>query len=1149
MPVELTSIYKQIAEGKGKQYELLFSMVGLFSSVMEFDPVTDAPLPTTVDDVLYGIASFDIEKIGWQNDRLQHVVNFASGAIRNLIDVLHEKNLREYRIERPEKVREIDSKSMMWLAKKPGFTIKQKIASGQRMMGVFHTTSLDTAENRLFKSFMKQLDDLLLEKENACRKRSVATSDEFERFVTTVHSWLKSEEASLIGRWGNTPPNNTLLNDKNYRKIWKAHLMLQDINEQIEFDLSRLNELTAFSYFWLKAARLNQSDMVRFKQYVLFPNYRMLSLLKKNGSLECLYNKKEWKKAEISLDVNKQPEGRNSIKDIAICAESACKDFLGSSYVEYKPESNLEQDATLKCSVASVDLNSIKPTFHLDNGKRGLFSKKLIFQQLKDRSCSAARSKWISVKRNDVKTFTIHSIFDDSLRSAIDNEEKNKNAVAQACADFSKTIKDELCCQKCLYITNDDIDDFSPSVKAFKLSIHSAFPKVQILPRSIAVLFNRLSDIQSRFQTGDKFSVRTIYDSYEIVTEIRIAYSEELATQNPETKGLYFQRLRYNRISRPLRWQKNVPFNLARILTMQDAVLLKNGFSVDDFHFESNASVAKVDGRSNEIVVYASDDSSLGGIVYDRLQGISPDIPLWCDFLPRLSMKDSSGAEYVLVEPDRVSVRPIGGEPVSIPIAWSFIFPQGSQFYEFPLVQGEHKAATKYFAYITNSSFPLERDEKCRLNLTYTYGAPIPYNLEFIPVSDKPAFRSVTVKWENKTHKDYVHDMPVPNFVRELTWADMHHVSKRNSEKSSDLIKSWLPNEYDKINNSGVFKINGIVSSGTGNTNEFRLALSHNRNAVCRIESRYPADIGNLVWGYVRKSPDGFRVDDPHVVGSSKGECEFTKSLRFPAITLWNNGRSIYDADCPVRFRQLTEKTLQSLQMHLQNKDTPKCVADEYKLLLSCMHKDIPDWFYPYFTDVLDNINGYTFSWIAYALGDCSQDWQKELLKKVVSLLEVWAKRAYAIRIMAVAMWRVNGFIYSLSVENVHVIVRSIKSSIGYLLKAREEGEEKSKSLRCRLYTACLECIIALCRLRRTSEGKSASNRVLRELSPVTNVDVKIILSKMKDVKAEIKTFLSFDIEREAEDSTPELLYAAYGYLSGKIDSTSIKVLEAEFGE
>ena len=75
---------------------------------------------------------------------------------------------------------------------------------------------------------------------------------------------------------------------------------------------------------------------------------------------------------------------------------------------------------------------------------------------------------------------------------------------------------------------------------------------------------------------------------------------------------------------------------------------------------------------------------------------------------------------------------------------------------------------------------------------------------------------------------------------------------------------------------------------------------------------------------------------------------------------------------------------------------------------------------------------------------------------------------------------------------------------------------------------------------------------MLRLLSMATNNDVKIIVSKLREIKktdVKLKTFLTFEIDRPKEDKTPELLYAAYGYLSGEIDSNAIKVLEADFGE
>ena len=62
MAEELSTIYRQIADGNGNQYEFLLSLEEFFLSVMDFDPVTDEPLPVTVDDVLYGLASSDFPK-------------------------------------------------------------------------------------------------------------------------------------------------------------------------------------------------------------------------------------------------------------------------------------------------------------------------------------------------------------------------------------------------------------------------------------------------------------------------------------------------------------------------------------------------------------------------------------------------------------------------------------------------------------------------------------------------------------------------------------------------------------------------------------------------------------------------------------------------------------------------------------------------------------------------------------------------------------------------------------------------------------------------------------------------------------------------------------------------------------------------------
>ena len=200
---------------------LILQIQDWFMSSFSFDPVSNEPIKTDFDAFVRTIP--EIKKYSspfWTNDRLQNIVDFSSSAVFSLIDELHEKNIREHLVKKVQHVRETDSKTIMYLSKKPGYTIKQKIASDQKMLGVFHNTTLDNCENRLLKAFLQRLDNLLYCKEEAFGYDSM--SDSQKGFNDRIHRWLSSEEAELIGHWGNLPPNNTLLNDRNYRKIWKS---------------------------------------------------------------------------------------------------------------------------------------------------------------------------------------------------------------------------------------------------------------------------------------------------------------------------------------------------------------------------------------------------------------------------------------------------------------------------------------------------------------------------------------------------------------------------------------------------------------------------------------------------------------------------------------------------------------------------------------------------------------------------------------------------------------------------------------------------------------------------------------------------------------------------------------------------------------
>ena len=223
-----------------------------------------------------------------------------------------------------------------------------------------------------------------------------------------------------------------------------------------------------------------------------------------------------------------------------------------------------------------------------------------------------------------------------------------------------------------------------------------------------------------------------------------------------------------------------------------------------------------------------------------------------------------------------------------------------------------------------------------------------------------------------------------------------------------------------------------------------------NRDAICYIDNRQHPQVGSQVWCCLKATPKGIQGVDPHVIGSNWNKTEFTKSLRFPAIMVWNNGRSIEDDGCPPEFREKTKNVLEKLKEIFQEEKLPTCVANEFMFFLSCMHKDIPDWYYPYLTNVLDDVSDYFDypNWIAYALGDCSTEWQNDLLERTFSLLENPKKAEYAIRILAVALWRVNSFVFNLTSYDARVLVTAIQKQFDDLKKAEIINQPKPKKIK-----------------------------------------------------------------------------------------------------
>ena len=95
----------------------------------------------------------EIEK----KDILLHLLETVKNSILYIMNNMRTKIIREDIMRPASKVKEINSKGIMWLSRKPGDTIRKKLASSRNMLSIKRRLSIDTGENRLFVEFLKQI--------------------------------------------------------------------------------------------------------------------------------------------------------------------------------------------------------------------------------------------------------------------------------------------------------------------------------------------------------------------------------------------------------------------------------------------------------------------------------------------------------------------------------------------------------------------------------------------------------------------------------------------------------------------------------------------------------------------------------------------------------------------------------------------------------------------------------------------------------------------------------------------------------------------------------------------------------------------------------------------------------------------------------
>ena len=785
-------------------------------------------------------------------DGLSKIISECDSAARHIAENMRENIIRE-NVKLPVyQVKEVNSYGLNWLSRRPGRTIKEKISNSTSIMAVRRRMSLDTGENRLYVAFLRELNDILDTKHKYLSKGQITEVEkEFWAFLKSV---LYKEELEDIGRWENMPPNNTLLSDQYYKKVWKGWESLKSLDRQIKDDNRFLSErLCEMTYieFLSKARgvlRIPQVPItVDYENYEVQIESPLFYLIDdKNNKLKITKEKSEVrleyknKTVVVSFDEDKVtimtlPDDKTTL-EVSLSKIFRIVDLmfvrLGISIKGLVPKKSF-----IKRNHQSVtmDLFQLHPAYISESGNVEYLQGSLALQRFGRLDLPCDDTNALIIQAESMIPYSIQSaVIDNSLTQL---------------GQLMHLLEEQVVTNDFTYVFPDAFDEFQLSLvhKAARM----AYRRVRSFPRSIGVAFDYQSDntFEKVFDKDDFLLVVDIVDDDVVFTLVQGLISEDVKREYPDYNGYVWERhpstsysidLELNELYdqlKPTGFYK-YPDKIFESFGIEGVIDLKNSLSIiydDGSCFSFNGEIAdltkklkvNISDKVNKFLLEHRDiiggakvhiislstniiykgtcsfiqvereRALLGCQKYEEHQKNTRTL-LWRDHLPKLAIKQLYG-KFMLV--DNETITPEFNVKKHIRIDRKFTLPaNGKTEYCFDLVQSDSNKKTRFMAVVRSSAFPLTEDTPCILDMTYEYGTENPYVLFFRPDKDclNPKFIEGKVTWEKISEYPML-NLPFPQFAAGKTWEElMNYSGKRGTE---DLIygQRGIINSFESI--------------------------------------------------------------------------------------------------------------------------------------------------------------------------------------------------------------------------------------------------------------------------------------------------------------------------------------------------------------
>lgn len=1077
--------------------KVLLETISLLNFAIGFDKSIASFNESDLFGFLERVQNYDFKNY----DDLFYILDMFEDSFWHISQCISSQIRRTHVVMPISRAKELDSKSIGWIARQNGITIQQKLAQG-KVLGVKRYGFRDNPENRVLKIVLMRLV-------------AIAEFREFDEVLRNKIVQFIRNNLNEVNHKAQITPNNILLHHKHYAKFYKI-------------------------YKWLNHLEYVMSDFQSFKRNVNITRENLkkfiaLSLLHKNTNVRILpsdlsYSQKDYSvhfetKWLLDCDIEKYLNSENDLKSF----KNKCLNFI-------------ETNNALKHIVPPPDkINSSKSKIFIDifrlypmlyvNSKH-IAMPLLLKQKINNKIINANHTKIIDMNN------PFYTLAESLLL-------KNSEVFNVFLHDIKEFVGES---NILYYILPDYINvfDFNDKHRSIRAYFNQAFFINKSILAAAKMLFNGELKEKDTLLYFQKNNMEEIY-----VTPILVRYKDEL--KESKSKGLYLEKY-------PSKQYKNNIKNKDEIVQKLLKKCLQNGVKAlvqNDIKYYKNNRIYDISKLPKEEVnndihevkllyknshdLFKSDikiiqDDPKENLEYykELIEQKENGFILWGEKLPKLDMGVSDGIKeekFNLVnDNDELDFKN------EICIKDQFIIPANAEKIIAPLFLEDKNI--NYSMVLESDMMPFKEEVRCRLTLQYSYDDENIYTLIFRPLDGN--LQQMQAKWHKGVMKQIRKDMSniYPPYPLVKSIYELQHYPKKDGDGENDLF-NWIETSIEKIQKEFMQKEKVRATVYHINKNKyFCFAKDDLGNEIFCHKDKF---INKVDWNNINEGDIIFLIRYETDNNKYRGEsislehlslktdeiaAKILYNTRFPMISIFN-GHSLRDSDMPSSFCDAIRNFIDFIKDKLKDMNN-KELKDELVFFCSILHDCSPIGGY-----LLDyNIKNHRA--LAYAIGDATLPWQKEILDSVIN-----DKFEKQISILAISLWRSKDLVFEI---NSSMAYKLIKKSIEYIsFKNLLYKSKNSKVLSVKPFLVnTLEVLLSLLRLR---------EKGFNILNP-SDKNTRCLIQKLlelnqliEDRQVNLKSYLKLELEEKPSKykEMPDLIYALLSFINGE-NTNSIKI-------